>query len=160
MSNKRIRKTQVVDRATGEVIEERSEVFYQSPRYEEGRGYRVLKSREVVVGSIHKSTLSLFEKGFLIAITAYMDKDNLLDPLSRIAKGEQMSVRRVQQLLKVLADKEAVKKHDGLWYVNPALLFGGVYLSPKLYRLFQTHVKGMIPKWAYDKFESEVDANG
>lgn len=153
---KRIKRTQIVDAVSGEILREDRETIYTSEAYKPGQGYRLYSRRHTRLGKNWNHRLDLYTEGALSLLVRAMDESNMVPDMGKLAEMLGVSPRRVYQLLLKLREHGAIAKVPGGYVVNPAVAFGGAYLSPQLYRLFRPDLVGVVPPWAkalYDKEE-------
>lgn len=155
----RIRITQVMDAKTGEILQETREAFHASDWYVEGRGYKLYGRAKTKLGPwVGWSHLSLHERGVLITIITMMDRDNRLPSVSdALAPRMGVGVRRAYAGVARLVGVGAVARHGSDFFLNPAIAFAGIYLSPFLYKLFQPDMADIVPKWARKAYDAQED---
>lgn len=151
---KRIRKTQIVDAVSGEVLQENRETVYTSEAYIPGQGYRLYSRKHIRLGKEWKRPLSMQEWGWLVQVIHAMDEHNVAD-FQRLVTQLQVTPRRIYQQLSRLRQSGAIKKVAGGYAVNPVIAFSGTYLSPQLYRLFKPDLEPVVPSWAKALYEKE-----
>lgn len=152
---KRIRRTQILDAVSGEILQESRETVYTSEAYLEGRGYRLYARKHIRLGKDWDHAIKLHEWGWIVKICLSMDDQNTVADVLTLSKQFGVTRRRVYQILSDLKELGAVGKLDGLYVVNPAIAFSGTYLSPRLYRLFATDLEKVVPHWAQARYKEE-----
>lgn len=157
---KRIRRTQILDAASGEILQESRETVYTSEAYIPGRGYRLYTRKHVRLGKDWDRTLKLHEWGWIVKIVHTMDENNTVADTMTLAAHLGVTRRRVYQILSVLKEHGAIAKLNGAYVVNPVIAFAGTYLSPDLYRLFQADLDRAVPGWAKQRYDKENEHDG
>lgn len=152
---KRIKRTQIVDAASGEVLQENRETVYTSEAYMPGQGYRLYSRKHVRLGKYWNRPMKMNEWAWLMKVILHMDENNVTTDIDAIAKQFEVNRRRAYQIFAELKAHGAIAKVDGGYAVNPAIAFAGTYLSPQLYRLFKTDLDKNIPPWAKQRYEQE-----
>lgn len=154
----RIRLTKVMDARTGEVIQETSETFHASDWFMPGKGYKLYGRNKTKLGKLGgMAGLTMIERGVLLTLIGAANRDNKLPGLDKMVELTGSKPRQVYRWLNRLQLAGIVAKGDGSWYLNPAIAFAGVYLSPYLYRIFTASLEGIIPKWARSAYDNEGD---
>lgn len=152
---KRIKRTQIVDAVSGEILREERETVYTSEAYKPGVGYRLYSRKHIRLGKKWDKTMTLHEWGLLVKLLLIMDENNELADIGTISAHFGLSRRRVYQVLSGLRQHGAIAKVSGGYVVNPVLAFAGTYLSPQLYRLFEPDLAKVVPGWAKLLYQKE-----
>lgn len=153
---KRIKRTQIVDAVSGEVLQENRETVYTSEAYIPGRGYRLYSRKHVRLGKDWNRVMRMQEWGWLLTIILLMDESNVVSDIRTLTSKLGVQPRQAYRILSILRQHGALAKVPGGYAVNPVVAFAGAYLSPELYRLFHTDLENVVPRWArllYDKEE-------
>jgi hypothetical protein len=155
---KRIKRTQIVDAVSGEVLQENRETVYTSEAYIPGRGYRLYSRKHIRLGKEWKRTMSLRDWGWLVKVILAMDESNVATPdIRQLAKENGVSSQYVYRMLATLRRHGAITKVSGGYAVNPAVAFAGTYLSPQLYRMFERDLEAAVPSWAKALYQREAE---
>lgn len=155
---KRIRRTQLVDAVSGEILQDRRETVYTSEAYLPGRGYRLFARKHIRLGKEWNRTLRIHEWGWIVQIIQTMDENNTVGDVQALAEQLGVNRRRVYQILSELKKHGALGKLNGEYVMNPAIAFAGSYLSPELYDLFRADLEKDVPGWAKLLYEQEETA--
>lgn len=150
---KRIKRTQIVDAISGEVLQEHLETLFSSEAFIPERGYRLYSRNHVRLGKWDKR-INIRLWGVVYDVTLTMDETNKVN-VDALVDRIGVTKRRVYQLLSKLVEHGAVAKAKGGYYLNPAIAFAGTYLAPWLYHLFKDDLKKAVPLWAQARYEQE-----
>lgn len=152
---KRIRRTQIVDAVSGEVLQENRETVYTSEAYVPGQGYRIFSRKHTRIGKDWEIP-SPSAAHLLWYMVTGMDEQNFIPPLSDLMSTLGVSRRRLYEMIAELVACGAVKRIGRRQIVvNPAVAFSGAYLSPPLYQLFKPYLQKVVPNWAKQRYELE-----
>lgn len=153
---KRIRRTQIVDAVSGEVLQENREMVYTSEAYIPGQGYRLFSRKHTRIGKDWMVPSDPYAALLLLHMIREMDEQNFIPPLSDLMTILGVSRRRLYEMIAELRECGAVKRIGRRQIVvNPAIAFSGAYLSPSLYRLFKPELQKVVPQWAKQRYELE-----
>lgn len=152
---KRIKRTQIVDATSGEVLQETRQTSYSSDSWMDGKGYLIYSRKRARLGPWDRM-LDAHTEGVLSIVVRTMDDNNMVADVDKLAGRFGVTQRRVYQLLANLKDQGAIAKIDGGYVVNPAIAFAGRYLSTTLYKLFEKDLQ-FLPAWVKVKYEKEND---
>lgn len=152
---KRIRRTQIVDAVSGEILHEDRQTVYTSELYKPGEGYRIYSRKHTRVGKGWEVP-SPAASQLLWYMVQGMDEQNFISPLSELMEAMGLGRRRLYELVSELIACGAVKRLGRRQLVvSPAIAFAGTYLPPFLYRLFQPELVTAVPNWAKLRYEQE-----
>lgn len=152
---KRIKRTQIVDAVSGEVLREDRETVYTSEAYKPGIGYRLYSRKHIRLGKDWNRPMKMHEWGWLVKVILSMDENNVTANVEALSQQFGVKPRRMYQILSDLRQHGAIAKVYGGYVVNPVVAFSGTYLSPKLYNTFEPDLKRVIPGWARVLYEKE-----
>lgn len=153
---KRIRRTQIVDAVSGEVLQENRETVYTSEAYVPGRGYRLYGRKHTRMGHDWGIPSDAHASHLLMYMVKGMDEQNFIPPFTDLLEETGLSRARLYKLVALLIKCGAVKRLGRRQLVvNPAIGFAGTYLSPHLYRLFKPQLSKAVPNWAKQRYELE-----
>lgn len=151
---KRIKRTQIVDAASGEVLQEHRETLFSSDAYIPGKGYRLYSRKHKRLGKWDKP-LHIHAKGLLYDAICTMDEENVMAPVAEFIGRTGLKRRRVYEVLAELKEAGAIAKVGSAYVVNPAIAFAGTYLPQWLYKLYKVDLQKAVPMWAQALYEQE-----
>lgn len=132
-----------------EVVEDAFDWFPNDRGYKFGRrGKHIVR----IADNPKKYPASRECKGMIMDLVTTIGEDGRMPTLQRMAKLIGVSDRQMQRHLTAMRKWGIVKRSEGSYYLNPAYLFTGVYLSPSLYALFQSDVDPLISRKAQEKY--------
>lgn len=145
----------IIDDDTGEIVYKRSSVL--KALVKDDKGYLYLNNTFDLVRFSPKMIwpeISRMDKGYWLDLLAASKGNEIPTPLRELADCLDLSTRRTYSLLTRLRSLGMVKRSGKRWYANPIYGFHGKWLSPDLYRLFQTDLDGHLPKWVISQLKN------
>lgn len=156
----RIKREQIVDSDTGEVLFDRTKELSMYLFHPE-KGYMLFHNRSQVKRFITiewPPGLTNLELGLIMRLMPHISAHNCIANARGALTVEQMaealgqSRSRTYRFLRRLIELGMMARIPQGYYMNPMYLSGGKYLSAELYGLFRDQLDPYLPAWVKEGF--------
>lgn len=151
-----IKQTRITAAETGEVLydDEREVRFYL---WSDPGGFMIYNNRRAVkVFVFNELPITANEMGKIMQLMPHINKNNAI---VQIDSGFAMTTPMIAKVfgcsayawLRRMLKVGIVRKHEGVYYLNPKYLLGGNRISKELYHIFADQLQDEIPAWVKRK---------